>query len=159
MRLPSSVFSRLLKCEARPAAAGRLGVWIIDAERGADQVVYEIDFGAPRARAIFIRPREEPQPALAGSSEPQMLSAVTAIALFMRRRFAKTQVFVFHEGDHFRARLTHTLEVAQIARSLARALGLDEGMLPDFADTLARLSVGQIGQRAAAAQLTVVVAK
>src|SRR6516162_7484875 len=61
------MFSRLLKCEARPAAAGRLGVRIIDAERGADQVVYEIDFGAPRARAIFIRPREEPRPAWAGS--------------------------------------------------------------------------------------------
>lgn len=73
---------------------------------------FALDPGAPRGpRSAFQRDRDR---------------IVHSIAF--RRLRHKTQVFVAPDGDHYRVRLTHSLEVAQIGRTIARALGLDEDL-------------------------------
>jgi len=79
------------------------------------------------------RGRLQPEPASPTRSDFQRDRDRIVHSTAFRRLKGKTQVFLHDEGDHYRTRLTHTIEVAQIARALARALRLDE----DLAETLA----------------------
>jgi len=84
---------------------------------------------APYAvRAELCRGRLHPEPEAAGRSPWQRdRDRIIHNSAFRKLQY-KTQVFVNHEGDFFRTRLTHSLEVAQIARSIARRLDLDEDL-------------------------------
>jgi dGTPase len=84
-------------------------------------------------RAEESRGRLHPEPESATRSAFQRDRDRIVHSTAFRRLQYKTQVFVYHEGDHYRTRLTHSLEVAQIARAIARQLELNE----DLAEAIA----------------------
>ncbi|MBN2583051.1 MAG: deoxyguanosinetriphosphate triphosphohydrolase [Planctomycetes bacterium] len=93
----------------------------IEAREDASLAPYAVRSGRSRGRA-----HKEPEHAFRTVYQRDRDRVIHSTAF--RRLEYKTQVFIIHEGDHYRTRLTHTLEVAQIARTLARSLNLNEDL-------------------------------
>ncbi|MGB6241397.1 MAG: deoxyguanosinetriphosphate triphosphohydrolase [Castellaniella sp.] len=94
------------------------------------------------------RGRQHPEPAPQGRSDFQRDRDRIVHCSAFRRLEYKTQVFLNHEGDLFRTRLTHSIEVAQIARTLARNLGVHEDLIEAIAlaHDLGHTPFGHAGQ-------------
>src|ERR1700677_1654697 len=112
-------------------------------EAASRRALYACDPGHSRGRLYADPASQSP------SAFPRDCDRIIHSTAFRRLKH-KTQVFVFDEGDHYRTRLTHTLEVAQVARAIARALRLEEDLAEALAlpHDLGHPPFGHAGERA-----------